>query len=190
VKQIRTALNNIKFNASTASVGSTPPIGASDFVGTSMYDAIFVTADELLAREAGRRVIILLTDGRDTTSTYNRQKAIERAWRSEVIVYAIGIEGRGQYGGQIFQEDVDKKTLQTICDETGGRLFIPKNENEYDQAFRQIEDDLRQQYILSYSPSNDHQDGSFRNIAVKLNRKDAKEFKVLHRRGYYAKKGA
>lgn len=191
VKQIRSALNNIRFTSSTASYGTTPPIGGSDYAGTSLYDAIFVTADELLAREAGRKVIILLTDGRDTTSSYSRQKAIERAWRSEVIVYAIGIEGRGQYSGQIFNENVDKKTLQTICEETGGRFFYPKNESEYDDAFKQIEEDLRQQYIISYSPTNDSLDGSFRNISVKLNRKDSKgtkDLKVLHRRGYYAKK--
>lgn len=190
VKQIRNALNQIKFSAGTASVGGTPPLGGSDFAGTSMYDAIFVTADELLAREAGRRVVILLTDGRDTTSIYSRQKAIERALRSEVLVYAIGIEGRSQYGGQILSEDVDKKTLQSICDETGGRFFIPKNESEYDTAFRLIEDDLRQQYILAYTPNNDALDGSFRNITVKVNRKDGKDYKIVHRRGYYAKKGS
>ncbi|MEW6733737.1 MAG: VWA domain-containing protein, partial [Acidobacteriota bacterium] len=190
VKQIRRALDDIRFTASTASVAGTPPLGGADYAGTSLYDAIFVTADELLSREAGRRVIILLTDGRDTTSSYSRQKAVERALRSEVLVYAIGIEGRGQYGGQVFTEEIDKKTLQYLCEETGGRLFVPKNESEYDNAFRQIEEDLRQQYILSYTPSNDALDGSFRNITVKLNRKEAKELKVLHRRGYYAKKGS
>jgi VWFA-related protein len=190
VNMIRHALNNVKFSAGTAGAGGMPPIGGSDYAGTSLYDAVYVTADELLGHEAGRRVIILLTDGNDTTSSYSRQKAIERAWRSEVIVYAIGIEGRGQYGGQIFSESVDKKTLQTMCEETGGRFFLPKNESEYDNAFRQIEDDLRQQYILSYTPSNDTQDGSFRTITVKLKRNDAKDLKVLHRRGYYAKKGA
>lgn len=189
VNQIRRALNNVRFNASTSGYG-TPPIGGSDFVGTSLYDAVFVTADELLGKEAGRRVIILLTDGRDTTSTYSMKKAIERSWRSEVLIYAIGIAGRGQYGGSVFNEDVDKGTLQKMCEETGGRFFLPKNENEYDQAFRQIEDDLRQQYILSYSPTNEAQDGSFRNIAVKVTRKDSKELKVLCRRGYYAKKAS
>jgi VWFA-related protein len=190
VRQIRRALDNIRFSAGTGSVSGTPPLGGGDFAGTSLYDAIYVTADDLLAREAGRRVIILLTDGRDTTSSYDRQKSIDRALRSEVIVYAIGIEGRGQYGGRGFSEQVDKKTLQFICDETGGRFFLPKNENEYDSAFRQIEDDLRQQYIISYSPSNEALDGSFRNITLKVNRKDKenKELRVTHRRGYYAKK--
>ncbi|KAF0247563.1 MAG: von Willebrand factor type A domain-containing protein [bacterium] len=189
VDQIRRTLNGIRFTGSNSSLGS-PPIGGSDFAGTSLYDAVYVTADELLAKEAGRRVVILLTDGRDTTSAYSIKKAIDRALRSEVLIYAIGIEGRGQYGGNVFNQDVDKKPLQTMCEETGGRFFLPKNENEYDQAFRQIEDDLRQQYILSYSPSNDTQDGSFRNITIKVNRKDSKELKILCRRGYYAKKGA
>src|SRR5439155_19027831 len=141
VKFIRHALDEVKFTAGSASVSGTPPIGGSDYAGTSLYDAVFVTADELLGREAGRRVIILLTDGHDTTSAYSRQKAIERSWRSEVIIYAIGIEGRGQYGGGlIVSGDVDKKTLQTMCEETGGRFFMPKNESEYDNAFRQIEE--------------------------------------------------
>lgn len=188
VDQIRRTLNGIRFTGSISS--GNPPIGGSDFAGTSLYDAVFVTSDELLAKEAGRRVIILLTDGRDTTSAYGIKQAIDRSLRSEVLIYAIGIEGRGQYGGNVFNQDVDKKTLQTLCEETGGRLFVPKNENEYFQAFRQIEDDLRQQYILSYSPSNDSQDGKFRNITIKVNRKDSKELKVLCRRGYYAKKGA
>ncbi|MBL8148607.1 MAG: VWA domain-containing protein [Blastocatellia bacterium] len=189
IRQIRTALDSIRFTPGSASVSGTPPLGGSAYAGTSLYDAIYVTTDELLAKEAGRRVIIMLTDGRDTTSSYSRQKAIERAWRSEVLVYSIGIEGRGQYGGQVFTEDVDKKTLQTICEETGGRLFLPKSESEYQNAFRQIEDDLRQQYILAYTPSNDTTDGAFRTITVKLNRKDSREVKVLHRRGYYTKKG-
>jgi VWFA-related protein len=189
VDQIRRTLNAIRFTGSTSSLGS-PPIGGSDFAGTSLYDAVYVTSDELLAKEAGRRVVILLTDGRDTTSSYGIKQAIERSLRSEVLIYAIGIEGRGQYGGNVFNQDVDKKTLQTLCEETGGRFFLPKNENEYFQAFRQIEDDLRQQYILSYSPTNDTPDGSFRNITIKINRKDSKDLKVLCRRGYYAKKGA
>lgn len=181
---LRRALTEIKFTGATGGIG-----GAADFAGTSLYDSIYVTSDELLAREAGRRVIILLTDGRDTTSSYSKQKAIDRSLRSEVLIYAVGIQGRGQYGGQVFSEDVDKKTLQTLCEETGGRFFYPKNESEYDQAFQQIEEDLRQQYILTYSPNNDALDGSFRTITVKLNRKEAKDLKVLCRRGYYAKKG-
>jgi Ca-activated chloride channel homolog len=189
VNQIRQSLDKIRFTGDPQVAAGTPPIGSSN-AGTSLYDSIFVTADELLAGEAGRRVIILLTDGRDTTSTYNRQKAIERALRSEVIIYSIGIEGRGQYGGRVFSQDIDKKTLQTLCEETGGRLFVPQKADDYDTAFRQIEEDLRQQYIISYSPSNETLNGAFRNISVKINRKEAKELKVLHRRGYYAKKGS
>lgn len=188
LRQLKQALNSVAFNSGVGSTASTPPWGGASYAGTSLFDSIYVTTDELLEREAGRRVIIVLTDGRDTTSSYSRQKAIERAWKSEVIVYAIGIQGMGRYGGQIFTEDIDRKTLQKITEETGGRLFAPKNESEYDSAFRQIEEDLRQQYIISYSPSNEAKDGSFRNITVKIVNRDAKDLKVLHRKGYFSKK--
>lgn len=188
LRQLRQALNSVTFNSGVGSTASTPPWGGVSYAGTSLFDSIYVTTDELLEKEAGRRVIVVLTDGRDTTSSYSRQKAIERAWRSEVIVYAIGIQGMGRYGGQVFTEDIDRKTLQKITEETGGRLFIPKNESEYDSAFRQIEEDLRQQYIISYSPSNEAKDGSFRNITVKIVNRDAKDLKVLHRKGYFSKK--
>ncbi|MCS6886042.1 MAG: VWA domain-containing protein [Acidobacteriota bacterium] len=188
LKQLKQVLDSVTFNAGVGSIASTPPWGGVSYAGTSLYDAIYVTTDELLEKEAGRRVIIVLTDGRDTTSSYSRQKAIERAWRAEVIIYAIGIRGMGRYGGQIFTEDIDQKTLQKITEETGGRLFIPKDESDYDVAFAQIEEDLRQQYIVSYAPTNDAKDGSFRSIAVKIINKNAKDLRVLHRKGYFAKK--
>lgn len=151
--------------------------------GTSMFDAVYLASEDVLRREAGRRVVILLTDGVDTTSVYNATAAIERAWRAEVIIYSIGIGDRNY-------NPVSTGPLDKLAKETGGRVFVPGNINELDRAFAEIESDLRQQYVISYEPSNEALDGTFRKIEVRVvaneNRKD---LRVRHRRGYYAPKG-
>ena len=72
--------------------------------------------------------------------------------------------------------------------DTGGRAYFPRSRQSLQEAFAQIDEDLRQMYILSYQPSNDARDGSFRQIAVKV--KNKKDLTVRHRRGYFAPKGA
>jgi Ca-activated chloride channel homolog len=150
--------------------------------GTSMNDAVFLASEDVLRREAGRRVIILLTDGFDTTSVYNKEAAIERSWRSEVIIYCIGIGDPG-YGG------VASGVLDKYAKETGGRTFEPRGIDDLDKAFQEIENDLRQQYVVSYTPSNTTRDGSFRKIEVKLAGETRKDLRIRYRRGYYAPKG-
>ena len=103
--------------------------------------------------------------------------AIERTWRSEVIVYAIGIGDPG-WGG------INQGTLKKIASETGGRAYFPRNEEDLDKAFAQIDEDLRSQYVLAYQPTNENGDGSFRVIQLKV--KNRKELTVRHRRGYFA----
>jgi VWFA-related protein len=105
--------------------------------------------------------------------------AIQRTWRNEIIVYAIGI-GDPAYGG-IAQGDLKK-----IAAETGGRAFFPRSEEDLDQAFALIDEDLRSQYVMAYEPTNDARDGSFRTIQVKA--KNRKDLHVRHRRGYFAPK--
>lgn len=144
--------------------------------GTSMHDAVFLAADDVLKREAGRRVVILVTDGFDTTSQYRIETAIERAWRSEVIVYCIGIGYQGVANG----------VLEKYSKETGGRTFVPRGTEDLDRAFAEIENDLRQQYIVSYEPSNALRDGTFRKIEVRLAGETRKDLRIRHRRGYYA----
>jgi VWFA-related protein len=142
-----------------------------------MYDSIYSVASDLLRREAGRRVIILVTDGEDTASSVKLRDAIERTWRSEIIVYSIGI------GGPM---GVDSGTLKKIASETGGRAFFPRNETDLDTAYAQIDEDLRSQYIMAYTPSNGARDGSFRTIQVRV--KNQKDLNVRFRRGYFAQK--
>jgi Ca-activated chloride channel homolog len=158
--------------------GGPPPINPQAG-GTSLYDAVYLASNEVLRREAGRRVIILLTDGYDTTSSYKLNEAIERTWRSEVLIYAIAI-GSPAYGG------VNKGLLDKLCKETGGRAFEPRGYTDLDRAFDEIQADLRTQYVLSYSPTNGATDGTFRKIEVKLVGEARKDARVRSRRGYYA----
>jgi VWFA-related protein len=182
VSKLHSALDSVRvpiIPPSVGGVGGTPPINGSGAGSTSMYDSIFSVSADLLSREAGRRVIILVTDGNDTSSQVKLREAIERTWRSEVIVYCVGIGDPG-YGG------VNSGVLKKISAETGGRAFFPRNEVDLEKAYSQIDEDLRSQYILAYGPSNDARDGSFRTIQVKV--KNRKDLTVRHRRGYFAPK--
>jgi Ca-activated chloride channel family protein len=176
---LRRGLAEIARNAPPPQTHRLPPpiITGSRKGGTSIFDSVVATADDLLAKEVGRKTIILFTDGRDTTSFTDRTEAIEEALRAEVIVYAIGI-------GDPEVDGVDRKALDRLCEPTGGRAFIPKYVEDLDEAFRQLERELRQQYLVAYEPANTAADGKFRKIEVRIaNRKD---IRVRHRRGYYA----
>lgn len=161
--------------------GPTPPInGGSRQGGTSIFDSIIATSADLLAREPGRKTIILISDGEDTTSRRKIGDAIDEALRAEVVIYSIGI-GDPAYGG------VNEGVLKKLCESTGGRAYIPKGLRELDSAFAQLEQDLRQQYLLAYEPGNEASDGAFRKIEIKVAAR--KDLRIRHRRGYYAPKG-
>jgi Ca-activated chloride channel family protein len=155
---------------------------------TALYDAVYITADEILAREdrrsaaaeesVTRRACILLTDGVDNASMRKIEDAIDRAWRAGVVIYSIGIGDRFRFEG--VREDV----LRRLSEETGGRAYFPHGPDDLLDDFRQIESELRSQYLVAYSPSNTNRDGTFRRIEVRLAGRDG--VRVIHRRGYYA----
>jgi Ca-activated chloride channel homolog len=178
--RLQRALDDVRISISGARIGGggTPPINNSGVGSTAMYDSIYSVSSDLLAREAGRRVIILLTDGDDNSSSVKMKDAIERTWRNEIIVYAIGI-GDPRFG-------IDQGGLKKITSETGGRAYFPRSEEDLDKAFAQIDEDLRSQYILAYTPTNGAKDGTFRTIQVQV--KDRKDLNIRHRRGYFAPK--
>lgn len=177
-----------------AYLGSGPPIGgiasgpgmkAAPREGTTaIWDAIAVTASEVLAKTQGqkRRAIILLTDGFDTTSRLLRSEAIDRALAAETVIYAIGIGDRKQEG-------VNKDPLQAVAEGTGGRAFFPKKEADLKTVFAEIEQELRSQYLVAYSSTNKRRDGAYRQLHIEIaNPTLQKErLKLRHRPGYFAK---
>lgn len=155
---------------------------------TALYDAIYITADEVLAHDEirrasmddqiTRRAIILLTDGVDNASSRKLDEAIDRAWRAGVVIYSIGIGDRFRFEG--VREDV----LRRLGEETGGRAYFPRGADDLLNDFRQIETELRSQYLVAYSPSNLTHDGRFRRVEVRASARP--EARLIHRRGYYA----
>jgi VWFA-related protein len=168
-------------------VGGTPPISDTNQMlagSTAIWDAVWASSNELLAISADhtRRAIVLLTDGEDTSSQVKIHEAIERAQKADAFVYAIGI-------GDSYQGGVDTGKLERIAGQTGGRAYFPKNERELRNAFAQIQRDLREQYLIAYSPSNKARDGSYRRIQIEVVDPELKKqrLKLNYRPGYFAK---
>ena len=150
---------------------------------THLYDAVYLSAHELLKNEVGRKVLILLTDGEDQGSRVKLETALEAAQKSDIIIYSIDISDRAFYGGMGYNGD---SVLRKFSDETGGRVIKAKNANDTSVAFQQIANELRTQYLLGYTPTNSKLDGTFRKIEVKVRSGNGK---VSARRGYYAPEG-
>lgn len=151
--------------------------------GTALYDAVyFACRDKLLNAPATgptRRAIILLSDGEDNQSRVTREEAIDMAQRAEVIIYAIStnISGVKQRGD---------KVLERFAETTGGKVFFPFKLQDVSDAFSQIQDELRSQYALAYSPADFTADGRYRSIEIEAPNK--KNLRVRARKGYYAPK--
>jgi VWFA-related protein len=159
--------------------------------GTSVYDAVYLASKEKLESEAGRKAIILISDGDDTTSKMKFNDALTAAHVGDTIIYAIsnsvrgsfpfGRRSRGGFGGG------DIGTLRKFSSETGGATFVVNNQNTFARIFDQIAQELRSQYSLGYTSTNTARDGKFRQI--KIIPRDS-SYTVRARRGYYAAKGA
>ena len=129
-----------------------------------------------------RNAIILLTDGQDTTSRLLRSDAINRALEAETVIYAIGI-GDKKYGG------VNRDELNAVATATGGRAFFPKQTTDLTNAFAEIEQELRSQYLIAYSSTNKNRDGSYRQMQIEITNPELQkeQLKLRHRPGYFAK---
>lgn len=171
-------------------VGGTPPISGQNQVlagSTAIWDAVWATSNELLsdAADETRRAIILLTDGVDTISQVKMHEAIERAQKADALIYTIGI-------GDSYNFGVNEGALRKISEQTGGRAYFPHSERELREAFVQIQRDLREQYLIAYSPSNKAHDGTYRRIQIELVNPELRKqnLKLTYRAGYFAKGGA
>ena len=195
IGRLRRAIDQVEFVEPSGYIGGgvvvrgvpTPPISGSQQAlagSTAIWDAIWATSNELLsdAAEHTRRAIILLTDGEDTISQVHMQDAINRALKADALIYAIGIGDRYQYG-------INEGALKKITEATGGRAYFPRNERELRDSFSQIQNDLREQYLVAYSSSNKSRDGLFRHVAIEIvNPETPKEnLRLNYRPGYFAK---
>jgi len=185
--------------------------------GTLLYDAVYLASDELMAKQQGRKALIVLSDGVDMGSKENLDEAIESAQRANTVVYSIlfkddeaygngggfgrtgisipGMGGPGMGGGgmgrggmgrgrRLPEQHADgKKVLERISKETGGRMFEVSKKEPVNQIYSQIEEELRNQYSLGYTPDRGSAgESGYHKIQVAARQKD---LTVQAREGYY-----
>jgi Ca-activated chloride channel family protein len=156
---------------------------------TALFDAVWQFCDEKLRSVAGRRVLVVITDGEDTYSRANIRDAIDIAQRTETTIFAISTKAGfvsavpGVEAGQV--KDKKDRELVTLAEETGGTAFFTGDMLSLERSFTKISKELRAQYLVTYKPINDRYDGSFRKVDVKL-AEGRKDLKVRTKHGYKA----
>lgn len=152
---------------------------------TALYDALFLGSEALEPRQ-GRKVMVVITDGGDTMSKVNYQEAVREAETAEAILYSIIIVPIEASAGR---DTGGEHALIQLSADTGGKYFYASSLAQLDEAFRQISDELRTQYLLAYYPSQRLADSDFRRIEVKVTGVPSdSSFQVRHRTGYYTSK--
>lgn len=191
--RVRLAIDRVRVelspeNERRLAAGDDPlPIEQDPSGYTSIWDAMWNVLQDQLAKapDNTRRSIILLSDGDDTSSRMGKQEIIDLAVRSDVVIYSIGIRDQGFPEGKL-----DAGALRKVSDKTGGRAFIPAGPGDLAQAFSQIDQELRSQYLIAYSPTNKNRDASYRRIRIEIINPELRKqnLQLLYRQGYYAKK--
>jgi Ca-activated chloride channel homolog len=156
---------------------------------TALYDAVWQFCDEKLRSVSGRRVLVVITDGEDTYSRADLRDAIDIAQRTETTIFAISTKAglAGAVPGVKMGEVHGKadNNLVKLAEETGGMAFFTGDMLALEKSFTRINKELRAQYLVTYKPTNDRYDGSFRRIEVKLaNSRDGLKVRTKH--GYKA----
>lgn len=174
--------------------------------GTAFFDAVYLGSHDLMATQTGRKALIMLTDGEDNASKTSLDEAIDSAQRADTLAYSVRIAdempqfsrgfggpgmgrhggwggGGGPYGRGPAMNHVDgKKVMQQISKQTGGGYFEVSKKKPVDEIYAQIEEELRSQYSIGYTPDRPASEGGFRKIQLTLKRKG---FVVQAREGYY-----
>jgi Ca-activated chloride channel family protein len=156
------------------------PLGSA----TAVYDALYL-GTQTLNRRQGRKVMVIITDGGDTVSRTSYQQAVRAAQEAEAILYSIiDVPVEASAG----RDTGGEHALIQLSEDTGGRHFYAKSLAQLDDAFRQISDELRTQYLLAYYPSQKLSNSEFRHIQVSIDGLPAgAQYRVRHRAGYYTR---
>jgi Ca-activated chloride channel homolog len=164
--------------------------------GTALLDAIIATADyaqeKAITRDGQRRrkALIVISDGLEKNSTVKEKEVLEALKEDEVQVYLVGFIDEDEEGKSLFGKSSSKKAkdlLSRLAEDSGGRAFFPKELSEMKAIANQIAKDLRTQYIISYYPTNEKRDGTFRSIKVSVDQKGSRKLIARTRNGYYAR---
>jgi VWFA-related protein len=160
--------------------------------GTALYDGIWRTAD-YLRRLDGRRVMLLLTDGRDEAgngmepgSLHTLEEALDHTNRNGVMIFAVGY-GKNLKQLDFYQRHTLESILRRLAETSGGAVLFPKRIGSLKKSFESVTRDLRHQYIIAYTSTNENRDGAWRTI--ELTTDDPKQ-EVVTREGYFAPSGS
>lgn len=188
-RELARAINTASINTASSSAGipgiGGGPMPTSNPRGTLLYDAVYLAAHDKLQAQAGRKIVVILTDGGDQGSQETLKSASEAAQKANTIVYVILIADH-PFGGVFGDPFNGKAQMEQLTRETGGRVIdVGNNGRRLEDAFDQIQDELRTQYLLSYTPINKAADGKYRKLEIDC----GKGMNVQARRGYYAING-
>jgi VWFA-related protein len=186
VHRLQNALNKVKINTGFVG-GGLPgsgggPVPISNPAGTVLYDAVYLSAHDMLSKEVGRKAMVLLTDGEDQGSKLKIRDAIEAAQKADAIVYVLLCADRGSYfsAGMSYNGEGE---MRKLTEQTGGRVINVGNKfDKLREAFDQIASELRSQYNIGYTPTNASLDGGYRKLEIK----NKQGYKIQARAGYYA----
>jgi len=188
VHRLQSALNKVKINSGVSSGASgipglgQGPVPVHNAPGTVLYDAVYLSAHDMLAKEVGRKAMVLLTDGQDEGSKLKIKDAVEAAQKADAIVYVLLCADRGGYYsmGMGYSGESD---MRKLTEDTGGRVINVGNKfDKLKEAFDQIAAELRSQYSLGYTSTNPVLDGGYRKLQIK----NKQNYKIQTRAGYYA----
>jgi Ca-activated chloride channel family protein len=181
--------------------GAIPRTGGN----TSLYDSVFIAADEQLAKVEGRRAIIILTDGDDNSSKRTYDEALAAVIRSGAVVYVVSkarmfIEEADKYrhgvnrvlgGGSMVDRYISEmekaeRIMTDLATRTGGQILSPMKDDETKDVYARVAQELKSQYVITYIPTNDKRDGGLRHVKVYLTRPG---YAARTRDSYYAPRG-
>ncbi len=187
-RELERAMNKASINTASSSAGI-PGIGGGPLPsgnprGTLLFDAVYLAAHDKLQAQSGRKILVLLTDGGDQGSQETLKTATEAAQKANAIVYVILLSDPRYSGG--YGPFSGSGAMRSLAQDTGGRVInVGINGRKLEDAFDQIQDELRTQYLLSYTPTNKAVDGKFRKVEINC----GKGMDVQARKGYYAVSG-
>ncbi len=185
---LRNGLRDLKVNSSVGGLHPGPVPTVYNPRGTILYDAVYLASSDQLKGQVGRKVLVLITDGEDQGSRYKIEQAIEAAQKADAIIYGFYYVDRAFYSHNGFGfGGTSDSALKRMAEETGGRVFHIGRNPTLQDAFKELQDEMRSQYALGYVPTNPVKDGKFRKIEIHAQDKD---LKVQARKGYYATKAA
>lgn len=151
---------------------------------TSLFDAI-IDATAYLKPYGGRRVLVIVSDGIETTSRADFAQTSQQVIAGDVQIFVVQT---GLYEGANLRALAAERRMEELANQTGGAVFIPKTTADLDHAFEQISADLAHQYILSYYAGEQPRDGQFHTIDLKV--KTRKQIRIRTRKGYYSRRPA